>query len=451
MSKLLFEHEMKVNRALQRILSVAFISSFIVLMLVFKTSLRQSSVLLTGTLLVFGIGWLGKTKHAPMCKYLFALLLAILLTALLAFLQENNTGIPYAISISLIAVAMYFIPRLVVFFAGTVILLNGVYASINPAVYVYNYSAQNWIFLTGLFILGAVIAYVLSRSALNLITYAEQKEQEVQQQNTNIINLYDKIKSVVNQVTSIGTDLSTSTAQTASALTQVAATIQEFTATTDTVSNTSKHIAQATNEVDDLANQGLKQMENTQVVMTEVINASEESQEVVEDLVDATNEIASIIDIIASIAEQTNLLALNAAIESARAGEQGRGFAVVADEIRKLAEETQRSTASIQNLIQSFIEQTKVVKETFVHSNLQTKTGYASLNETELMLKTIVERIGEVAIEIQAIASATQELNAGSEEIAASTQQQEVAVQHLSALAESLAEVTKELDAVVNG
>ncbi|MDY6323663.1 MAG: methyl-accepting chemotaxis protein [Catonella sp.] len=62
------------------------------------------------------------------------------------------------------------------------------------------------------------------------------------------------------------------------------------------------------------------------------------------------SEISKLTDVILEIAGQTNLLALNASIEAARAGEAGKGFAVVATEISKLAEDSRKTAADIQNI-----------------------------------------------------------------------------------------------------
>ena len=80
---------------------------------------------------------------------------------------------------------------------------------------------------------------------------------------------------------------------------------------------------------------------------------SDQSGVAVEKMSTRAEEISSILSMIQGIAEQTNLLALNAAIEAARAGDSGRGFAVVADEVRGLADKTQTSITSINDVISS--------------------------------------------------------------------------------------------------
>ena len=74
---------------------------------------------------------------------------------------------------------------------------------------------------------------------------------------------------------------------------------------------------------------------------------------------ESAKHIQKVSEMIQSIAEQTNLLALNAAIESARAGEAGKGFAVVADEIRNLAEDSNKFTLEIKEIIKTLTDKTE--------------------------------------------------------------------------------------------
>src|SRR5690606_19639289 len=98
---------------------------------------------------------------------------------------------------------------------------------------------------------------------------------------------------------------------------------------------------------------GLQSGNKAGKAMAEIDNSTKQAKESIMHLDERSIEISKIVDVINNISEQTNLLALNAAIEAARAGDAGKGFAVVADEVRKLAEESQKATIQISDLIGS--------------------------------------------------------------------------------------------------
>ena len=208
--------------------------------------------------------------------------------------------------------------------------------------------------------------------------------------------------------------------------------VEESLAALEQISKTSQNINDNIRLTKDSFNHSIDIASNSSGHMKKMIEnmkkievCSEYNNKEIENLIGLSNSIGTIVVAINSIAEQTNLLALNAAIEAARAGEAGRGFSVVADEIRKLAEQTNKETSKIKDIITNIQDEVTVVKEGAFEISKNVSDGIVfsqiAYNNMEQIIETIngnEKDIYKISLSVDEQEKATKEITKAVQSIA---------------------------------
>jgi methyl-accepting chemotaxis protein len=277
--------------------------------------------------------------------------------------------------------------------------------------------------------------------------------------------------SAAEQVTHVITENAEGTERQLRTFNEMTISVKEMAEGMDQIADASEEMLHSSEETRSLAGQGASSIANVVTQMNDIHISVEEATHLIRALDKRSDEIRRITDIITGIAGQTNLLALNAAIEAARAGEQGKGFAVVADEVRKLAEESSKSSEQISNMISVIQEETKKAVLSMEAGNDKVERGLLFTNEANKSFSNISKSIdnvtGKVADvsasveEIQAITSqivvamenakeVSEQVAAGSQENAAASEEQLATMEEITSSAESLSHLADELQVVVS-
>lgn len=297
-------------------------------------------------------------------------------------------------------------------------------------------------------------------SSEQVASHAEQLTASAEESKTSTEYITASIQEIANGAE----NQSEKVAESEKALENMAEGISQIAISSSSISETSLQTIAKAQTGGDSVKKTVKQMKSIQ-------SSVYSSNEIIKSLEERSKQIGRIVEVITGIADQTNLLALNAAIEAARAGEHGKGFAVVADEVRKLAEESRKSSDQIGQLIAVIQEEmvnslegmskvTKDVNDGLVLADT-TQDNFNDIIESTKLVSEQIDQMSATAQEISVvtaqaavsflkISEITKDTTASTQEVASSAEEQLGSMDEIATASESLSQMAINLREIIS-
>jgi methyl-accepting chemotaxis protein len=268
--------------------------------------------------------------------------------------------------------------------------------------------------LAGLFAVGALIVWSVSRLSKNITSLVEK-----------LFEGSNVVAGASSQVSETGQDLAQSSTQQAAALQQTVASIEQVSAMVGKNAENAKRSAGVSEASHQAATRGKDVVQEMIGSIHEISQSNDEIFKQVEQSNREISEIGNKTKVINDIVFQTKLLSFNASVEAARAGEQGKGFAVVAEEVGNLAAMSGKAAKDISDMlaeslskVEGIVNNTASRVESLIQSGKsKVDAGTQVAQKCGQVLDEIVGNVGDLKRMVQEISTASHEQAQGVEEI----------------------------------